>query len=230
MPSLEPPIDRETIALIFHGIGDPPATVPPEERPYWIERALFLDVLDLVTNRSFQRDVILTFDDGNSSDLFAASELVRRNLVGRFFILAARLGKARFLDSRSAREMAEAGMEVALHGDSHASWRGNSEADWQREIVDARATIEDAIRRPVRSVAIPFGAYDRSVLRRLHSYGFERIYTSDPGTTPPRSVMIRRTPVKRHHTIRDVADIIDDRCGPLHRVRRAIMPLIKSWR
>lgn len=215
---------------MFHGIGGIPADVAAEERPYWISNSFFLEILSLLRNRKFDREVVLTFDDGNSSDLFAASELVRAGLKGHFFILAGRLGAPNSLDAGAARDMVRAGMEIGLHGQAHVDWRRNSEADWKREVVDARARIADAIRSPVDSLAIPFGYYNRNVLRRLQTYGFRTIYNSDRGPTPAGSLIRRRTPIMSHMTIEDVIDIIENRVGALHRVRRAIAPVIKSWR
>ena len=221
---------KEQIVLLFHGIGEAPRTVSVEERPYWIGKSFFLEIVDLLRTRSFEREVILTFDDGNASDLFAASELARAGFQGYFFLLAGRLDWPCFIDAAAAREISRAGMEVGLHGHAHVDWRSNSEPDWQREVVDARAKIADAICAPVDSVAIPFGSYDRDVLKRLQHYRFRRIFTSDPGPTPAGSRIFRRTTVKRDHSIRDLVDIIENRCGILQRTRRTIAPVIKSWR
>jgi len=222
--------DREKIALMFHGVGDVPAGVSIDERPYWISRSFFLDILAVVKNREFERDVVLTFDDGNSSDLFVASELARAGLKGHFFLLAGRLGVPGFLDPSAARDIARAGMEVGLHGHSHVDWRRNSPVDWQREVCDARRRIAEAIGRPVDEIAIPFGYYNRAVLRQLEGDGFHRIYNSDPGPTPAGSKVIRRTPVMSDSSVDGVIDIIEDKCGLLQRVRRAVVPVIKSWR
>jgi len=221
---------REKMVLLFHGVGYVPPGVPTEESPYWISRSSFLEIVALVKSVNFEREVVLTFDDGNRSDVFVANELVRAGLRGHFFLLAGRLGAPGFLDAAAARDISRAGMEIGLHGHSHVDWRRNSPIDWQREVGDARARIAEAIGRSVDSVAIPFGYYNRTVLRQLDGYRFRRIYNSDPGPTPAWSKIVRRTPVMRHSSIEDVIDIIDDRCLPLLRARRAIAPLIKSWR
>lgn len=221
---------REKIVLMFHGVGDVPPGVSAAERPYWVTRSSFLQIVALVKNMNFGREVVLTFDDGNSSDLFAASELARAGLRAHFFLLAGRLGAQGFLDAAAARDISRAGMGIGLHGHSHVDWRRNSPMDWQREVSDARARIAETIGRPVDRVAIPFGYYNRTVLRQLDAYRFHRIYNSDPGPTPAGSKMVRRTPVMRHSSMQDIVDILEDRCGPLLRARRAIAPLIKSWR
>lgn len=221
---------KSRIALMFHGVGDVPSGIPAAERPYWISKSFFREIVDLVRSREFEHEVVLTFDDGNSTDLFAASELVQAGLKGHFFVLAGRMGTPGYLDSVSAREIVQAGMEVGLHGHSHVNWRANHSSDWKREIGEARSELEDAIDATITSVAIPFGYYDRKVLRFLMRSGFDRIYTSDPGPTPPGVRIIRRSPVMRHSTIEDVIEKIEDKCSLYGRVRRTVVPFIKRWR
>lgn len=221
---------KNRIILMFHGIGDIPSAIPTAERPYWISKSLFREIVDLVARRQFKNEVVLTFDDGNSSDLFAATELVQAGLKGHFFLLAGRLGTPDYLDRASARDIARAGMEVGLHGHSHVDWRINHSSDWKREVVEARTRVEEAIDAAISSVAIPFGYYDRNVLKHLKDSGFDRIYTSDPGPTPPRARIIRRTPVMGNSTIDDVIEKIEDKCSLYSRVRRTVVPFIKRWR
>src|SRR5438045_2777668 len=96
-------VPKEQIVLMFHGLGTGPSAVPVEERPYWIGKSLFLEIVDLVRQRNFERDVVFTFDDGNASDLVAASELARAGLSGHFFLLAGRLNSPDFVDAAAAR-------------------------------------------------------------------------------------------------------------------------------
>ena len=44
----------------------------------------------------------------------------------------------------------------------------------------------------VRSVAIPFGAYNRKVLKKLRAAGFSSVYSSDSGLSAPGDWFIRR--------------------------------------
>jgi peptidoglycan/xylan/chitin deacetylase (PgdA/CDA1 family) len=221
---------REQVGFIFHGIGEPPAHVPSEERPYWVSTALFRDIVRAMSAGSFEREVVVTVDDGNKSDLFAAEEFDRAGIKALFFPLTGRMGFKDYLTAAEARQIAMAGMEIGLHGHSHLNWRRIRSADWQVELVDARARIADATGKPVRSVAIPYGAYDRAVLKQLAHYRFDRIYNSDAGPTPAWSTIIRRTPIKSDFSVQRIVDIIEDRTGLLARARRKIAPLIKSWR
>jgi peptidoglycan/xylan/chitin deacetylase (PgdA/CDA1 family) len=221
---------REQIVLLFHGIGEPPPGVPEDERPFWIDKPLFFGIVDMARTGDFDRDVVFTFDDGNKSDLFAAEELEKAGLDGHFFVLSGRLDMPHFLHRSEARQLVQAGMEVGLHGHSHVKWRSLGTQAWNEEVHEARARIEEAVRRPVESVALPYGWYDGQVLRRLRRDGFERIYTTDRGPNSASSLIIRRTAITRKCSLQSVRDIIEDNVRPIGRVRRVIAPWIKRWR
>ncbi len=87
-------MSEASVILNFHGIGTPHAGVDAAERPYWISREFFTDILDLVAGRP---QVGWTFDDGNASDLEAAAMLEARGLNGEFFVLAGRFGPEHYL-------------------------------------------------------------------------------------------------------------------------------------
>jgi peptidoglycan/xylan/chitin deacetylase (PgdA/CDA1 family) len=139
-------------------------------------------MLDTVVQLNDERKVRieLTFDDGNVSDRDHALEaLSRRGLTASFFVCAGRVGKAHYLDRAALLELLAAGMSIGSHGWGHVDWRRVKDGDLAQEISVAKQAIEDIVERPVAAAAIPFGSYDRRVLKSLRD--FARIYTSDGG-------------------------------------------------
>jgi peptidoglycan/xylan/chitin deacetylase (PgdA/CDA1 family) len=118
-------------------------------------------------------------------------------------------------------------MEVGLHGTNHVDWRKVDRAELENETTWSRQLIEEVIGKPVTSLAIPFGAYNRTVIKHLDSLSFERIYTSDRGLAVPGQRYLRRNPVMGWQTIRDIEVILEDRVSLPSRARRSIMPLLK---
>lgn len=216
--------------LIFHGIGDPRPELPAEERPYWISPDFFEEILTAVKFRSQRHSVLLTFDDGNASDLHAARRLASVGLEGKFYLLTGRFGQPHYLNRTDARDLQRAGFEVGLHGRGHVDWRRASDQDLAAETIDARADLSDAIGRPVTSAAIPFGAYNRRVINHLRRQDFDRIYTSDAGPARSKGLFRRRTAVMAHHRIDDIIALIEDRADMLARARRVVAPIIKRLR
>jgi peptidoglycan/xylan/chitin deacetylase (PgdA/CDA1 family) len=179
--------------LTFHGLGAPPPWVGGSELSVWVERDVFERTLDDVLDRD---DVDITFDDGNRSDLeIALPELTRRGLTAKFFIVAGRLGERGFLGKEDLRELAQAGMTVGSHGLHHRPWRALADADLADELGGAREQLEMALGAPVTEASCPFGEYDRRVLRHLRRTGFERVYTSDGGSTNPAAWLQARNTI-----------------------------------
>src|SRR5262249_21408654 len=160
---------RELI-LLFHGLGEPHHRVVPEELPYWLSTASFTSLLDKVLEYSTNAGlrISITFDDGNASDAYLAfPELVKRGLFASFFVCAGRIRKKHYLDNSMMKDLLAGGMSIGSHGMDHRDWRLLDSLALDVEIGDARRKLEDVIQRPVTTVAIPFGSYDRRVLKRL---------------------------------------------------------------
>jgi peptidoglycan/xylan/chitin deacetylase (PgdA/CDA1 family) len=172
------------LILTLHGIGPPHQGVPSDERFYWVTEQAFVSLLQTVaaTRQTSSLPVAITFDDGNESDaVIALPELVKRNLKATFFIVGAQIGMPHYLDRKALTDLVSAGMEIGTHGMNHRDWRTLDETTLHLEIADGRRRIEDICGMAVTKAAIPFGSYDRGVLKQLRSERLECVYTSDAG-------------------------------------------------
>lgn len=170
----------------FHGVGPVPRPLSPGEEDFWLDLARFRAVLDRVMAMPPETRPHITFDDGNLSDIDrAAPELAARGLKARFFPLSGRLGQRYFLAARHLRALLDAGHSIGLHGADHVDWRGLDAAGQYREFTEARQILEDASGSFITAAAVPFGRYDRRVLRQLRAAGFTAVYTSDRGLMRP---------------------------------------------
>ncbi|GAB2813611.1 polysaccharide deacetylase family protein [Actinocorallia aurea] len=213
--------------VTVHGIGEPRRGLDPGEDGTWITVAQFETVLDAVAERP---DVRLTFDDGNSSDLEVALPRLRdRGLTAAFYVLAGELGKPGRVSAEGVRELAAAGMAVGSHGWAHRDWRrlGPGEAD--EEYVRAPQVLADLLGGPVTEVAIPFGSYDRHVLRALRRVGVTRAHTSDGGPAGPGAWLQARTSVRADLTPATLAAALRSPALPL-RARRLCARAVKRVR
>jgi len=170
-------VDRGTVNVCFHGVGAPARSLEPGEDAYWVTEDRFEDILDAIVDRP---RVVISFDDGNASDVaIALPALARRGLTARFFVLAGRLGQPGSLDDDGVRALRRAGMVIGTHGMDHRPWRGMDEATRRAELVEARARISAVAGTPVTEAACPLGRYDRTLLGLLRRLGYERVHTSD---------------------------------------------------
>src|SRR6185437_6173850 len=82
-------------------------------------------------------------------------------------------------------DLVASGMSIGSHGMHHRDWCILDSNELDEEIVDARKKLEDVVHTGVKTVAIPFGSYNRRVLARLNQEQWDCIYTSDRGTARP---------------------------------------------
>ncbi|WP_346915616.1 polysaccharide deacetylase family protein [uncultured Roseibium sp.] len=173
-----------TQVLTFHGIGDPIVPLAEGEGRYFVPSDTYRRTIRSLGEYEARHKVHLTvtFDDGNLSDYAVGlPALVEAGRSAMFAILAGRIDRHGYLSGSQIRDMLSAGMTIATHGYDHVDWRRLDEAGRQRELYDARRKIEDEAGQAVTEAAIPFGAFDRSVLHELKAAGYTRVYTSTSG-------------------------------------------------
>ncbi|MEM7546724.1 MAG: polysaccharide deacetylase family protein [Pseudomonadota bacterium] len=219
---------RGSLAILnFHGIGVPHDGVPADEVPYWVSADKFRTVLDQIKQFEAQGgQALITFDDGNRSDLEIASpELKLRNMTGHFFILTGRFGDPRYLSPVDLLRLQESGMAIGLHGRDHVDWRKLDTAGLAAETIDARHRLGEIVGQRIDTVGIPFGAYNRRVIEHLKQAGFQEIYTSDGGYASRRRVVRHRTSVRSDMSDSQIAGVLNGRESVVAKTRRGL----KAW-
>jgi peptidoglycan/xylan/chitin deacetylase (PgdA/CDA1 family) len=216
------------VNLTVHGIGTPTRELDPGEDAVWVTVEQFEDVLDTVQGR---RDVRVTFDDGNESDLeIALPHLLKRGLIAQFFIPAGLLGRPGRLDRGAVRELVRAGMSIGSHGWAHRDWRRLDSGQEREELLAARRLLEELAGNPVPAVSVPFGSYDRHVLRRLRDAGVTRVYTSDGGRTRPDSSLQARTSLRSDVDSAWLSRVVDGVPSLPRRARNIAVRTVKRLR
>lgn len=200
------------VHLCFHGIGRCAREREPGESRYWVERDLFLRILDEAERHG---RIQLSFDDGNASDhAIAMPALMDRGLHATFFALAGRLDDPASLGPGELVRLRAAGMSIGTHGWAHVPWRGLSPQEQQVEMVDARSALAEASGGPVDEVALPLGNYDRRVLTQLREHGYRHVYTSDRLPARPGAWIQPRYSVTSGDTLDSVREFIQARWRP----------------
>lgn len=219
---------RRCINLTFHGVGERTRRLQPGEEDVWLSLEQFSSVLDAVAGRS---DVRIGFDDGNASDLNHALPALRaRGLNATFFVVAGRLATPGFLDGDEVGMLAAAGMTIGCHGMHHRRWRKLGEHELREEMLASRRLLEEIVAQPVTQAACPFGSYDRRVLSSLRRYGYDRVFTSDRGTTRPDRWVQARNTLRRGDSGNVIEEIARLDMPPQRAIRRQAKLAIKRWR
>lgn len=217
-------IASQPIRIInFHGMGRPGRPLDPGEAPFWVSTEHYRRLLDRVVGHPERHRLAITFDDGNSSDLaIAVPELLERGLSATFFVLTGRVGRAGSLSAADVVELQANGMKIGSHGIEHSDLTALAPEALAVELEHSRAELEDICGAPVRSFAIPFGRYNRSVLHALFKAGYHTVYTSDGGPARPGEFVQPRRSIRSDMTTRQVERVLGGRMPPLQTLRRAI--------
>ena len=149
----------------------------------------------VVSERPAERTVVVTFDDAFASVGELAAPILRRlGLPGSVYVVTDHprwseqpmswdgidqwLGtehehELRPLSWDRIGELAEAGWEVGSHTGSHPHLsRVRDEAELARELEGSRATLEDRLGRPCRTLAYPYGDHDERVVAATRRAGY----------------------------------------------------------
>jgi peptidoglycan/xylan/chitin deacetylase (PgdA/CDA1 family) len=167
------------IVANFHGIGTPPAGIDAGERPYWLSPDQYVRALDALAASG--RPFMVTFDDGNLSDLtIGVPACVERNIATIVFACSGRIGAPGYLASADLRELAALpDCKIGSHGAVHRPWTGLAGSALAAEVAESKARIEDALGRAITAAGLPFGRYDRHVLSAAARAGYAEVYSSD---------------------------------------------------
>ena len=220
-----------TFYLNFHGLGDPHAGVDSAERPYWLSLERFNEILAIAAK--YRAGLGITFDDGNISDLHTAVPALRSaGFQADFFIPTNRIGAPLYLDAADIRALVREGMGVGSHGLAHVRWPDLNESELEAEIAHPLRILSEIVNAPVRTVGVPFGAYDDRVLSSLRRHGVTKAYTSDGGPSRPGAWLVPRNSIRNDMPLASVETMLArPRGAAIYYVRaakRVVRRLIKQ--
>lgn len=216
------------VIINFHGLGPLPAHVDADEAKVWCtDPGLYAALLD--ETRAQGLDWLITFDDGNLSDLTTGlPPLADRGMKAIFFPCAGRLEQKGYLDRAALRELAAAGMEIGSHGWSHTDWRHAPPSVMRQEVAEAKDRIEQAAGVAVTTAAIPFGAYNRRVLK--DAAPFQTVFTSDAALADSAARVQPRFSYTRDWRKGSVDRAVAEARRPMRRFRQALAMTYKRFR
>ena len=222
----------DVVNLTVHGIGAHTRALEPGEQAVWITVDQFERALDRIAGRD---DVRLTFDDGNLSDVeIALPMLIDRELTADFFVCPGLFDDPDRVGPDELRHLVRSGMRVGTHGWAHVDWRKLNATQALFELQESCRVLQQIVEMPVREASIPFGSYDRHVLRSLRHFGLTRVYTSDCGRSKRDAWLQARTSLNSDLDAAWLDETLDPQPALRQRVRGIAASAVKrsrgSWR
>lgn len=129
-----------------------------------------------------ERQVVISFDDGDISNLETALPLLlERAMVAEFFITSDFVGQAGMLAEPDIRTLADAGMGVQSHGQTHRFLEDLDSDAMIDELTESARRLQALSGTPVTAIALPGGrGGERERLAALR-LGYRQLLGSVPG-------------------------------------------------
>ena len=183
--------------VMLHYVSDNPAY--NDLKPWNINTASYIRLLDYLEQYGYNtigfedlsnkmtgnKNIIITFDDCPRHLWgFAIPELQKRNMKAVFYIPTAHIGgynewnvidgkpRIELMDEDDIARLIEAGMEVGSHAHNHIMLEENDDAEVLRQLTLSKSILESIIKKPVLSMAYPYGSLPRGYRSMAETVGY----------------------------------------------------------
>ena len=179
-------------ALIFmyHDVGESLQGIAAGHRPYVLDPNVFCrqmraivdagllnsTVEDWCASSRRLRTVVLTFDDGHTSNYDTALPiLLDHRLKATFFVTAGWIGTGSTMDWRQIRALHAAGMEIGSHTLTHRPPSTLDEKELRYELSESRRILEDGLGAEVTSLSSPTGFFNPQMCKIAREVGYHSL-------------------------------------------------------
>ncbi|MFT3790722.1 MAG: polysaccharide deacetylase family protein [Rudaea sp.] len=224
--------------LMYHGLHvdercrgrfDPTYSVTPDRFAAQLDRLRqngyrSVRLCELATDADDGKRVVITFDDGDVSNLEVALPLLReRGMLAEFFVTSGFVDQPGMLTSRDVRALADAGMGVQSHGATHRYLQDLDDAELESELVRSKQALEQMTGVGVDALALPGGRGGARECAAALRLGYRHVLNSEPGLNRRRreGEYLQRLSVTRALALDDFADRV---------AGRGIGPYVAQWR
>jgi len=154
---------------------------------------------DLVSGRTPRTDpgLVITFDDGLSSDLTNARQLAARGWSAVFFMPTARIGRLGHLNWDQVRELVSLGMTIGSHSHDHVMMSHMPSDEAQRQLERSRQLLHDELGIDAQLLAFPGGGHTPALVALARQMGFRYLFGTRWGLyrDPAHEVLCRNNVV-----------------------------------
>jgi peptidoglycan/xylan/chitin deacetylase (PgdA/CDA1 family) len=165
----------------------------------------------------------VTFDDGHISNFEFALPILQSHAVKAWFFITVGWTDKRpgYMNWQQLRALHEAGQQIGAHGWTHTLLTHCSQAELQKELVDARLTLEDKLGTPITTMSLPGGRANQRILSACHDAGYTQVFTSIPRAEPqPAGRTVGRLNIRGDVTLEWLEKLFQPDSGVLPSLQR----------
>lgn len=125
------------------------------------------------------KSVAITFDDGSETDRVAAAPILQEaGFHATFYITAGRVNTPGYMSEAQLRELFSLGFEIGCHSMTHRYLNDLAPKDLQREMVEARAKLQEILGAGVEHFSCPGGRFDDRTLALAKQAAYRSVANS----------------------------------------------------
>ncbi|MBI4436477.1 MAG: polysaccharide deacetylase family protein [Candidatus Omnitrophica bacterium] len=161
-----------------------------------------------------EKPIVITFDDGLSSDFSIAFPILKRHgFTTTFFVNPGTLNTEDHLTTDELRRLNGEGMEVGSHGFDHIFLTRLDDQKLHDQLTRSKKRLEEILKKEVPFFSIPRGRYNHRVLEAVKGVGYRAACTSDIGVNRQDAdpFRLKRWTIKRPYTLDDFISIVEGR-------------------
>lgn len=128
------------------------------------------------------KSVVITFDDGYMDNYENAFPLLKEfNMNATIFIIPGMMDGNIYMSEKEVKELIDYGIDIQSHTLNHEELATISYDKQKEEITKAKALIEDITKKPVISIAYPYGSYNEDTIKITEEAGYNMAFTVERG-------------------------------------------------
>jgi peptidoglycan/xylan/chitin deacetylase (PgdA/CDA1 family) len=215
--SLAPiPVKQDLPILMYHCIDEKPwgleqlfvRTSEFEKQIKFLSENGYTPILfeDLKTYESYQKPIIITFDDGYRDNYTHAYPILKKyNYKAVIFLIVNYLGSPSYLTTGQIQEMGDR-ISFQSHTVSHIELDKAGEKTVEEECRASKKKIEEITGKPVNTLCYPCGLYKQNTISIASRY-YDYAVTTKPGyyNRSSDNYQIRRIRIQRSDTLKEFA-------------------------
>lgn len=135
-----------------------------------------------------EKPVMITFDDTDEEQYsIGAKELEKHGFKGVYFLMTISINRPRYMTKEQIKDLADKGHAIGAHTWDHHRVTKYTAADWDKQLTESKAKIENITGKRVDHFAYPFGLWNKAAIPALKERGIKSAYqlsTSRDSTDP----------------------------------------------
>jgi len=166
---------------------------------------------DFLSGRYPDKSIVLTFDDGYFDFKEVAWPILEKHkFTATVYIITDKFNDPNHLNKEDVQYLANRGVEIGSHSNSHANLTALSRHDLRQELLGSRQILEKLTGKTVVNFSYPAGKYNNLVVEMLQRAGYETAVTTESGLGSPEELFqLKRVRIKRGLSSHEFASLVD---------------------